>query len=155
VAHQAINAYNQKNKITNSPWLFYKLVNIQYRPIQKTTPGQDYTGPDSSTYYMANIVVESDYNLQVFSGRIAPGGKTISDFLGPQNTTNPTGSAYNSYNNGKFLMGGCMGCHGNATNNGGDYSFIFGFPVQEPEFAGVPANPQTSPRLKRILDLLK
>jgi len=131
-AHNAIKAYNKANNVTNSPWEYYKLVNVQYKPIQKA-PGVNYTAADSANYYMANSVVESDYILQEFSGKFSPfKGKefTITDYA---DTLKPDSIAYNAYNNGKYLMGGCMGCHGNATNKGTDYSFILGKPVKEPQ----------------------
>ena len=31
-AHDAIKAYNQTNNLPDSPWLYYKLVNVQYQP---------------------------------------------------------------------------------------------------------------------------
>jgi hypothetical protein len=146
-AHAAITAYDQGNGIANSPWLYYKLVNVQYKPINKV-PGKDYTGPDAATFYQANIVVETDYNLQVFSGRFqqqppkkgAPpngcvntlGFDLITDF-------NCNGTPfYNTYFNGTANnMGGCMGCHGNAQVGGADFSFILdGQRVAAPESAG-------------------
>ena len=52
-AHQAIQAYNVQNKIPSSPWLYYKLVNVQYLPYDKPA-GITYTGapggPDPATY---------------------------------------------------------------------------------------------------------
>jgi len=151
-AHNAIAQYNKTNNI-GSPWLYYKLVNVQYKPIQKT-PGVNYAGADSATYYLANSVVESDYILQEFSGKFSSTGFTITDFSGNQ----PTDTAHNAYYNGKYLMGGCMGCHGNATNGGSDYSFILGNTVKVPEFvapAGQTAINLNSSKLKQIRALLK
>ena len=82
-AHEAIMAYNQANNLSDSPWLYYKLVNVQWQPIDKPTPGVDYTAPDAATYYQANIVVETDYNLQVFSGRFQQGNQGTSDDPSP------------------------------------------------------------------------
>lgn len=142
-AHKAIAAYTKTNALPNSVWQYYKLINVQYKPFSKPTPGKDYIGKDASTYYQSNSVVESDYILQRFSGRFANAG-TISDFK-------PNGNAVtNSYNNGKFLMGGCMGCHGNATNFGTDYSFIFGFPVTNPNPAQTIGLSEIHEKLKRI-----
>jgi hypothetical protein len=148
-AHEAIMAYNQANNLSDSPWLYYKLVNVQWQPIDKPTPGVDYTAPDAATYYQANIVVETDYNLQVFSGRFQQGNQGTSDdpspggpFVFTGDPTNPADRKYISglitdftfdgtpfknviYNNQAFNMGGCMGCHGNAqVNFGSDFSFI-------------------------------
>ena len=139
-AHEAIRAYNQANNLSDSPWLYYKLVSVQWQPIDKPTPGVDYTAPDAATYYQANIVVETDYNLQVFSGRFQqpnpPYGSTVEDPNNPSNTKNITnlitdfnldGTPTKNViaNQQEFNMGGCMGCHGNAqVNFGSDFSFI-------------------------------
>lgn len=125
-AHRAIAAYVQASTSPNSgsPWLYYKLVNVQSAPIAGKIPGQDYTKADAATFYQANSVVETDYNLQVFSGRFYPGSyaslaNTITDF-------NADGTPFVNVAHGGhgFNMGGCMGCHGNAQQGGGDFSFI-------------------------------
>lgn len=143
MAHSAISAYNQQKGIPSSPWLYYKLVNVQYQPYDKPA-GITYQGlpggPDPSTYYQANEVVESDYILQVFSGQFQ------NTPLPPPSNYNPNGFLITDYNNdgtvfknvafnGKgYEMGGCMGCHGNAQNAGAGFSFIFkGGPVGSPE----------------------
>jgi hypothetical protein len=141
-AHEAIMAYNQANNLSDSPWLYYKLVSVQWQPIDKPTPGVDYTAPDAATYYQANIVVETDYNLQVFSGRFQQpnppngNGTTVFDPNNPSITKNITNliTDFNFdgtptknviYNQQEFNMGGCMGCHGNAqVLFGSDFSFI-------------------------------
>ena len=73
-AHSAISAYlqNQNPRIQSAPWLYYKLVNVQYYPYDKevtteTPNGSLYTSkppytaknPAPSSFYMANIVVET------------------------------------------------------------------------------------------------
>jgi len=137
-AHDAITAYNQQyNGGNTTPWNFYKLVNVQAKPINKQ-PGVLYTGADAATFYQSNEVVETNYNLQFFSGRLvsaAPSyGNLMSDYVqGPPNTNpalnqpfnntfyllQPDGSQVQTYN-----MGGCMGCHGNAQQAGDNFSFI-------------------------------
>jgi len=149
-AHQAIAAYVQANfpAGTKSPWAYYKLVNVQSVPLAGKIPGQDYTKADAATFYQANSVVETDYDLQVFSGRFYPGtyaglANTITDF-NPNGTPfanvvyqplplpaagQPTFQGQTGYN-----MGGCMGCHGNAQQGGADFSFILrGGPVAAPD----------------------
>ncbi len=142
-AHAAITSYNASNNGGKStPWLFYKLVNVQAAPINKPNPGGVYTGADSATYYQSNDVVETNYNLQFFSGRLVSHGPSfnppyngllMSDFttdpFSPpppsavfQNVfylQNPNGSPVTTFN-----MGGCMGCHGNAQQAGDNFSFI-------------------------------
>jgi hypothetical protein len=134
-AHKAIAAYLKAKSIVSAPWLFYKLVNVQYYPydkvITKETPdGSPYTAkppytaknPAPSSYYMANIVVETNRSLQLFSGGLTqPSGAAIcTDW-------NKDGSPHkNTYYAGTFYnMGGCMGCHGSQGQvQGGDFSVL-------------------------------
>ncbi len=105
-----------------------------------------YTGPNVESYYLSNIVVETDYNLQVFSGKLDDPADTdglITDFYNTHNNsvgkyTYPVGAAaHNVPYAGRFYnMGGCMGCHGNIAELGTDFSFILvGSSVSAPEFA--------------------
>ncbi len=174
-AHAAISAYNQANNLSDSPWLYYKLVNVQWQPIDKPTPGVDYAAPDAATYYQANIVVETDYNLQVFSGRFQQGnqgtstkpmagGTTVFDPSDPSNTKNIAGliTDFNFdgtatknviFNQQKFNMGGCMGCHGNAqVSNGTDFSFILaGAGYNAAPEVGQPQTPANPDKFLRLL----
>lgn len=144
-AHAAIAAYNRANGIARSPWSYYKLINVQYAPMNLPTPGQPYSGPNVATFYQANSVVESNFTLQNFSGRLAQGGATgtksdyASQFGGAANVSIP-GLFYRSVGAGTatgYDMGGCMGCHGTAQRDGGDFSFILlGGAVSLPE--GIP-----------------
>ncbi len=139
-AHAAIAAYNASNQITTSPWENYKLVNVQYKPtfLETKTPGVDYTAADAATYYQANSVVETDYNLQVFSGQFQPQTNPKTNVGGLITDFNLDGTTFfNVLDGGKaYLVGGCMGCHGNAQHTGGNFSFIFPYAVTEPEVAG-------------------
>jgi hypothetical protein len=160
VAHAAIAAYNQQQGIANSPWLYYKLVNVQYQPYDKPA-GITYTGtgisgnPDPSTYYQSNEVVETDYILQVFSGQfqanppLPPPNQSVNAF-GLITDYNNDGAVFKnvSFNGKGYLMGGCMGCHGNAQVGGKGFSFIFG--------GGPVASPQTddpATGLKKFINL--
>ena len=133
-AHQAIAAYLKKNGIASAPWLSYKLVNVQYFPYDKvittqTPNGSLYNGqppytaqnPAPSSFYQANIVVETNRALQLFSGGLSPNISTDWNQDGTQHK--------NTYYSGKhFNMGGCMGCHGsqgqNPPHQAGDFSVI-------------------------------
>lgn len=126
-AHSAINAYNQANRIPSSPWEYYKLVNVQWKPIEKNGP--DYNAL-KSTFYLANIVVETNFSLQNFSGRLTAGGDGVATNY-PPGGSQPDFKNVVTFDNGsvqKFNMGGCMACHGTAqvdTQRGGnDFSFI-------------------------------
>lgn len=137
-AHAAMMSYNTANKLGSTPWLYYKLVNVQAAPINKPNPGSLYTGPDAATFYQSNDVVETNYNLQNFSGRLvnATGGLLMSDFTtdpsNPPSQTNPAAVFQNVFYlqnpNGSpvttFNTGGCLGCHGNAQQAGDNFSFI-------------------------------
>jgi hypothetical protein len=137
-AHASIKAYLQANSIGSAPWLYYKLINVQYFPhdhvLEKLTPnGTLYRSsspgsadkPATSSYYQANIVVETNRSLQLFSGGLSslnPGAVTTD--------WNQDGSQRkNVYYGGHFSnMGGCMGCHGSQGQNppgqAGDFSVI-------------------------------
>ncbi len=137
-AHKAIAKYIKEKGIATSPWLFYKLINVQYHPYDHLikrvkTDGSLYRGrppfradnPETSTYYQANIVVETNRSLQRFSGSV-----TSLDPGAIQTNWNTDGTQHkNTYYNGHFYnMGGCMGCHGaqgqNPAGQAGDFSVI-------------------------------
>ncbi len=157
-AHAAIKTYGQQNNNGNPVWLYYKLVNVQYQPYDKPA-GTTYTGapggPDASTYYQANEVVETNYNLQFFGGQFQhdPNNNDnilnlITDYVSDSSSQfygKPFKNVYYSTsapNSGKAAnMGGCMGCHGNAQVAGFNFSFILKFaPVTAPEVGTAPTS---------------
>jgi hypothetical protein len=141
-AHAAILQYiggSGPGRLTTTPFLYYKLVNVQYYPydhvVSSTSPANNgylytpnatqpssATNPSSGSYYLANMVVETNRSLQQFSGGLSP---NISTVWNVDDTPHK-----NSYFNGHFFnMGGCMGCHGSqgqnpTTNPSGDFSVI-------------------------------
>lgn len=165
-AHDAISAYNQENGLSDSPWMHYKLVNVQWIPTTKAKPGPQYgknnhESPylDPSTYYLANEVVETDFNLQFFSGQFQAGqAQLITDFATAsqqqQGFADNNGQYFNVVHAGKgFNMGGCIGCHGVAANKGGDFSFILknaGKSIEPEAIGDVEANDE---RIRQLLDL--
>ncbi|MDB5093737.1 MAG: hypothetical protein JWO85_1838 [Candidatus Eremiobacteraeota bacterium] len=122
---------------TPSPLTHYKLVNVQYVPYDNPQPGP-FAGNDPTTsnnpasFYLANIVVETNRSLQLFNGGLVNSlvqGQYQGRFESPPTMLpgNPThkqtlyaGHAYN--------MGGCMGCHGsqgqNPAGQAGNFSVI-------------------------------
>jgi hypothetical protein len=153
-AHAAIQAYNQANGIPDSVWLYYKLVNVQYQPIDKDYAGV-YTGndPDSghnpSSYHLANIVVETNRPLQLFSGGLLGTGAN-SDY-DSQFTGTGTSIHRNMYYGGSQQnMGGCMGCHGSQGQHQlGDFSVILARGrVRTPEVPA-PVTPQGAAKVTR------
>jgi hypothetical protein len=128
-AHAAIKSYNQTNGIPDSPWLYYKLVNVQYQAINKDYPGvftgnDPNSGQNPSSYHLANIVVETNRPLQLFSGGLLPTGSN-SDYDSQFGGTGTTIHRNIYYGGGQFNMGGCMGCHGSqGQHQQGDFSVI-------------------------------
>jgi hypothetical protein len=136
-AHAAITASLPPGGTT--PFLYYKLVNVQYYPYDHVVPGTSsanngwiYTpnpsqppsaqNPTAGSYYLANGVVETNRSLQQFSGGLSPNISTV---------WNADATPHkNGYYGGHFYnMGGCMGCHGSqgqnpTTNPSGDFSVI-------------------------------
>ena len=144
-AQAVLRRYAETHGQPASPWPFYKLVGVQWRPADKPHPGQDLAGdpesPDEvlrypAIYYTSNAVIETSHRLQVWSGQIqraipapnqaTPVNNLITDFS-PDGTPvknvrfgarKPDGQQY-GYN-----MGGCMGCHGQMQATGYGFSFI-------------------------------
>ncbi|HEY4439523.1 MAG TPA: hypothetical protein VGN14_03665, partial [Candidatus Elarobacter sp.] len=153
-AQSAIGTYLAQHH-SAAPWAHYKLVNVQYVPIDKTSAGP-YTGHDPTTgqnpasYYLANSVVETNNILQTFSGGLF--GNIRSDYAyqfwlqelptlpapPPPTPAPPNFNATHKqvyYGGSGHDMGGCMGCHGSqGQTQGGDFSVIMARgPVQPPE----------------------
>ncbi|MFC5323341.1 hypothetical protein [Bradyrhizobium oligotrophicum] len=148
-AHAALSSYGAP-----PIWQNYKLVNVQWQPFDISdidTSGKN-SSRLSSTFSLANSVVETDNTLQQFFGGLfyypnANNGLFFkSAFEIDPNTSKSTGPAFNIYGPpggqvppNQFTrtnMGGCMGCHGRAQRGGTDFSFtLSGGPVAQPEFA--------------------
>ncbi|MGG1948753.1 hypothetical protein AB1286_28755 [Trinickia sp. NRRL B-1857] len=167
LAHAAIDAYtNDKfgKMAPRSPWKYYKLVNVQSKPIAGKVASVDYQASDAATYYQANSVIETDYNLQDFSGRFFaefkttdPHKFTITDYAGAVSGSKKSATEFNNvlYKNlvsnqiASVNMGGCMGCHGNVELRGADFSFILaGGRVHLPDVSGEPV---TSEQVARFV----
>jgi hypothetical protein len=120
-AHVAITSYSVANGI-ESPWLYYKLVSVQASPfdVSAISPTDPIHG--RAVFFQANIVVETNYTLQQFQGRVAASGAPTAVPLPPPNVVTPASKPPGVVG---VNMGGCMGCHGNAqVSKGTDFSFI-------------------------------
>jgi hypothetical protein len=124
-AHAAIKTYLGQHGMSDSPWLYYKLVNVQPVPFDKSEIRAGGGATDPSVYYTANAVIETDYTLGMYSGRIASTGAP-SD-VNPDNT--PFANTRLLPFQGEPLfkkplnMGGCTGCHANSALKGTEFSF--------------------------------
>ena len=120
VVHAAFTAQN-----SNTIWQWYNLVGVQATPTNQppaTAPADAF-----STFFLANIMVETNQTLQNFVGG-APSGVVIPGI--PNVYLSSAGA------NSPFTMGGCQGCHGfQGQDNGGDMSVVI---ARGPSFAASP-----------------
>ncbi len=150
-AHRAIQSYDE-----DAVWRNYKLVNVQSQTLPSFVDRADVDNlslDHKASYYMANIVVETNVPLQQFSGGLSP-GDTAMGFERAGNT-----DFFLASRSGRFLpnasirqprvagepiantfvrdgapagklwrrlnMGGCLGCHGGQGQTvGGDFSVL-------------------------------
>ena len=100
----------------------YSLIGVQAYPVDYSC--LDTSNMDSvSTFYLANLAIETNQELQSFRGTKAVDKADVN----------------NLYSDRKFInMGGCMGCHGVAqSEKGSDFNFLIGnAPFSAPEFVG-------------------
>lgn len=134
---QNVNTAAQSAVAGQGPFSFYRLTGVQWKPFTFNQSGFGTGDYQEGIYYLANEVVETNYNLQNFRG-----GQTTAHFPGlisdvgsgngdPNPGTLTGGGQYNNtftYAGGGTWklnnMGGCMGCHGVAQLGGGDFSFV-------------------------------
>lgn len=156
-AHAAMATYNQQNGLKTSPWSYYKLVNVQYQAIDKNYAGvykgnDPNSGANPASYHLANIVVETNRPLQLFSGGLVGSGFTgVNSDYEAQFSRGGTGIHRNVYYGGAgYNMGGCMGCHGSQGQHAsGDFSVILANgAVHQPETPSA-ASPQGATEVVR------
>jgi hypothetical protein len=158
----AWNAIKQINP--NSVWLNYRLIGTQFTPINlpaetpavppfpTTLPPSDPTNIGQPTY-LANLVIETNNDLQLFRG-LPPKVQPIQNFV-PPITGNSTASyardqANLAFTAQAFNMGGCMGCHGVSEVKGFSFSFVLlegqlGADVDTEQDFNVPPIPPITP----------
>ncbi len=126
----AVNAIAQA-AVAGSVWANYQLVGIQAYPTDVSVGRSDAVGTasnanDNSSFFLSNIVIETNAELQNFTGKLAAG----------------TQADMNNWTGGHNInMGGCMGCHGVAQSKGADFSFLIAnAPFTAPEVVGGTGN---------------
>ncbi|MGN7918212.1 hypothetical protein [Lysobacter sp. 22409] len=104
----------------NSVWQYYRLVGLQVLPTNEDSSITPKT-PDPLTqdFYLANIVVESSQpGIQLFKGGVKDPHPDKKDFtlLAKRGLPSILGVKAKGLppNADQLVMGGCMGCHGNA-----------------------------------------
>lgn len=134
-AHTAISAYLAAQGGGASPLAYYKLVGAQGVPVDYDAR-EGGTLSTATSYLSANAVIETDYSLGNFTGRLVKGvpSNLAADGSTYDNTqllpfqAKGLGSLL-----GKMRMGGCAGCHDAAAQFGNDFSFALGNNVTQPE----------------------
>ncbi|MBL4604115.1 MAG: hypothetical protein JKY02_00155 [Flavobacteriaceae bacterium] len=117
VVNDTVSKYLKTNK---SVWHNYKLINVQAKPNDVSALVGSHTNVDNSYFYLSNSVIESNVELQTFTGSLTD--PNVDNVIYKQN---------------KINMGGCMGCHGNAQAAGTDFNFLIAAaPFSVPEFTG-------------------
>jgi len=125
----------------NLPLHYYKLISIQWVPLDKK-PGIVYDGPQSpAVYYASNVIIEGPPVNQRFSGQFTTAFSKAGDYLNNEvplfnprpNPGDPV--FFNVFAQGQgHLGGGCMGCHGFRQAYGTDWSFLLDRQrIEEPE----------------------
>ena len=132
-AHAAI-----KKADPNSVWLNYRLIGTQFFAADLEPVDANGRQPSEARYnqpyYLTNLVVETNTDLQNFHG--LPPGVTVTPYYTNKVGGLPTGTTlafqradhnlvFNRQNIGPRNMGGCMGCHGVAQLTGFNFSFVF------------------------------
>ena len=132
-AHTVISAYLASHGGGTSPLMYYKLVGAQGVPVDDDARNGG-TFSTATSYFSANAVIETDYSLGNFTGRMVKGV--------PSNVAADGSTYYNTQllpfqtarlGLGKLRMGGCAGCHDAAAAFGNDFSFALGNNVAQPE----------------------
>ncbi|QWF16618.1 hypothetical protein [Lysobacter capsici] len=102
----------------NSVWRYYRLVGLQVLPTSQdssVTPAKP--DPLTQDFYLANIVVESSQpGIQLFKGGVKDPDPDQKQFtlLAKRGLPSILGVKKLPPNTDQLVMGGCMGCHGNA-----------------------------------------
>ena len=113
--------------LTGTVWANYQLVGVQAYPSDKDTAriaasADMANANDNSSFFLSNIAIETNEELQNFTGSIEADKPDVLNVW----------SAGQHYN-----MGGCMGCHGIAQSQGADFSFLLAnAPFNAPEVVG-------------------
>lgn len=143
VNNEVQQAMAQTPAFKDSVWRYYRLVGLQVLPTNEDssiTPSKP--DPLTQDYYLANIVIESSQpGIQLFKGGVKdphPDQQnfTLQALRGLASIRNVKGLPPNS---DKLVMGGCMGCHGNAQyprDSTGQGPSIFSFLISHDTMTG-------------------
>jgi len=154
-AHRAIEEYERESGV-RSPWRHYKLVSVQVTPFDLSEIGEYESKRGPATYYASNVIAESNYTTESFTGgfpsktgdapsQLASNSSFLPEYGSPKQFQNAFLLKPNGDLQKRAMMGGCMGCHGIGQVSGGDWSFIIlGSATSDPD-AYVPDPPPGKP----------
>lgn len=131
----------------DSVWRYYRLAGIQVLPANEDASITAAANPLTEDFYLANIVIESSQpGVQLFKGGVVdPGDKGTPDnqFINQRSLPNiinvpglTDGAGVPLGGGEPLVMGGCMGCHGNARLPRGSGPSLFNFLISDDTLAG-------------------
>jgi len=127
----------------DSVWRYYRLVGLQVLPTNEdssVTPAKP--DPLTQDFYLANIVIESGQpGIQLFKGGVKDPDPEKNQFtlLAKRGLPSILGVKKLPPNSDQLVMGGCMGCHGNAQyprDKNGQGPSIFSFLINSSTMGG-------------------
>jgi len=136
-------AMKSSGMFTDSVWQYYKLKGVQPVPTNEDISTSSPSNPLTQDFFLANNVIESSQpGVQLFKGGIDLGA--AKDNGDATFTNKRTKNIFNVAGYPEDLtMGGCMGCHGNATYPNQDkmktktLTSIFSFLINEDRLNGL------------------
>ena len=126
----------------DSVWQYYNLVGIQVLPTNEDSSVTAPPNPLTQDYYLANIVVESSQpGIQLFKGGVTDPNPDKQEFtlLAKRGLPSILDVKGLPPNTDQLVMGGCMGCHGNAQyprDQEGKGPSIFSFLINQDTMEG-------------------
>jgi hypothetical protein len=136
------NVMASRSELKDSVWQYYRLVGIQVLPTNEDSSITAPPNPLTQDYYLANIVIESSQpGIQLFKGGVQDPDPTNEDFtlLSQRGLASILGVKDLPANTDTQVMGGCMGCHGNAQyprDADGKGPSIFSFLINQDTMTG-------------------
>lgn len=131
----------------NSVWKYYRLTGIQVLPTNEDTTTAGPANPLTEDFYLANIVIESSQpGVQLFKGGVKDPGqrgalanqlinqRQLANIIKVPGLTDASGTVLGGSE--KLVMGGCMGCHGNARLPRGSGPSLFNFLISSETLGG-------------------
>lgn len=131
----------------SSVWKYYRLAGIQVLPTNEDTTTAGPVNPLTEDFFLANIVIESSQpGVQLFKGGVKDPGdrgtpdnqfvnqRSLANIIQVPGLTDASGTVLGGSET--LVMGGCMGCHGNARLPRGTGPSLFSFLISGETLGG-------------------